>query len=112
MTIELNTTNETKIQPAYDAAKSALAKAQDSLVKEQKALSEAQAALDAYNAKLDAAATLPKDAAHDGAELEGAVTFYGKRVTTAKKAVSEVRPPLIKQATTSPKLRSSTAPKR
>lgn len=88
MTIELNTTNETKIQPAYDAAKSALSKAQDSLVKEQKALSEAQAALDAYNAKLDAAATLPKDAAHDGAELEGAVTFYGKRVKAAHEAVS------------------------
>lgn len=88
MTFELKTTNETATQPAYDTAKSALSKAQDNLVKEQSALSEAQATLDAYNVKLDAAASLPKDAAHDGAELEGAVTFYGKRVTTAKKAVS------------------------
>ena len=84
MTIELSTTNETAIQPSYDSAKSALSKAQGNLVNEQSALSEAQAALDAVG-------TLPKNAAHDGAELEGAVTFYGRRVSTAEKAVSEAQ---------------------
>lgn len=91
MTKTINTTHEDNARPAYDAAKSALAKAQDNVVKEREALSKAQATLSAFNAKLDSSETLPKNAAHDGGELEAAVSFHSKRVKRAEQAVREAQ---------------------
>jgi hypothetical protein len=87
----LKNTYENNARPAHDTAKSALSKALDNLAKEQTALSAAQADLDSFNEKIDSATTLPKNAAHDGAEREGAVTFCAKRVERATGSVAEAR---------------------
>jgi len=89
--LNINTANEDQHRPAYDVAKSALSKAQDALTKEQDALRDAQAKLDAFNDKLDNAAKLPKNAAHDGGELEAAVSFHTRRVAKSEQAVSETQ---------------------
>lgn len=87
----LSNTHENSIRPAYDGAKSRLAQATDHLGSEQTALVNAQTAVDTFHQKLDTAEKLPKNAVHDGHELEGAVTFHQRRTDKATDAVTEAQ---------------------
>ncbi|MCU4296456.1 hypothetical protein D3I60_05070 [Brevibacterium permense] len=87
----IGATHEDNARPAHDSAKSALTKAHDALTKEREALSKAQDALQVFNRKLDSSDKLPRNAAHDGGELEAAVSFHSKRVDRAEQAATEAQ---------------------
>lgn len=81
--------HETAQRPALDAATSRLTKATDHLADERAALLNAEAKLREFDDSLATKAKPPKDAFHNRAELEGAVSFYRNRVAQAEDAVTE-----------------------
>lgn len=86
--MNISTTHEDSIRPEHDAAASALAKATEALNDSRSELAAAQQALATHEDRMGTESKLPKNFAHDGAELSATVQWFERMAANRAKAVS------------------------